>query len=100
MTNDIRRSPIRHLTLSLSLSLFLAACGGELPFPGLTTQEIYALGVQAAQQEEWEEAVESFEYVLFSPGFNRAIEARSPSRPPREGRRYLTEVKEAANRRL
>ncbi len=76
MTNDIRRSPIRHLTLSLVSSLFLAACGGELPFPGLTTQEIYALGVQAAQQEEWEEAVESFEYVLFSPGFSRAIEAR------------------------
>ena len=76
MTNDIRRSPIRHLTLSLSLSLSLAACGGELPFPGLNTQEIYALGVQAAQQEEWEEAVESFEYVLFSPGFSRAIEAR------------------------
>ena len=56
--------------------MFLAACGTELPFPGLTTEEIYALGLQAMQQEEWEEAAESFENVLFSPGFNRAIEAR------------------------
>jgi outer membrane assembly lipoprotein YfiO len=28
------------------------------------------------EQEEWEAAVESFEFVLFSPGFNRASEAR------------------------
>jgi len=76
MTNDILRTPTRHLTLCLVSSLFLAACGGELPFEGLTTEEIYALGLQAAQQEEWEEAAESFEYVLFSPGFNRGIEAR------------------------
>ena len=72
MSNDLRRN----LMLCLASSLFLAACGRELPFPGLTTEEIYALGLQAMQQEEWEEAVESFEYVLFSPGFNRAIETR------------------------
>ena len=34
------------------------------------------MGLQAMEQEEWEAAVESFEFVLFSPGFNRASEAR------------------------
>ncbi len=76
MTNDIRRTRTRNLVLCLASSLFLAACGRELPFPGLTTEEIYALGLQAMQQEEWEEAIESLEYVLFSAGFNRATDAR------------------------
>ena len=72
MTNDVRRI----LIICVASSLFLAACGGSLPFPGLTSQEVYALGLQAMEQEEWEAAVESFEFVLFSPGFNRASEAR------------------------
>jgi outer membrane assembly lipoprotein YfiO len=72
MTTDVRRI----LILCVASSLFLAACGGSLPFPGLTSQEVYALGLQAMEQEEWEVAVESFEFVLFSPGFNRAAEAR------------------------
>ena len=72
MTNDRRRI----LILCLASSLFLAACGGSLPFPGLTSEEVYALGLQAREQEEWEAAVESFEFVLVSPGFSRASEAR------------------------
>ena len=72
MTNDVRRT----LILCVASSLFLAACGGSLPFPGLTSEEVYALGLQAMEQEEWEAAAESFEFVLFSPGFNRASEAR------------------------
>ena len=72
MKNDL----LRNLILCLASSLFLAACGTQLPFPGLTTEEVYALGLQAVEQEQWEDAVESFEYVLFSPGFNRGAEAR------------------------
>ena len=34
------------------------------------------MGLQAMEREEWEEAAESFEYVLLSSGFNRASEAR------------------------
>ena len=34
------------------------------------------MGLQAMEREEWEEAAESFEHVLFSPGFNHASEAR------------------------
>ena len=72
MTNDVRRI----LIFGLASSLFLAACGASLPFPGLTSEEVYALGLQAMEEEEWEEAAKSFEYVVFSPGFNRASEAQ------------------------
>ncbi len=72
MTNPVPRI----LLLCLASSLFFAACGGSLPYPGLTTEEVFALGLQAREQEEWGEAAEAFEYVLLSPGFNRAAEAR------------------------
>ena len=55
---------------------FLAACGRSLPFPGLTPDDIYALGLQEREQENWSEAAEAFEYALFSPSFTRASEAR------------------------
>ena len=72
MTNHVARI----LVLCLASSLLFAACGGGLPYPGLTPEEVYALGLQAREQEQWEEAAEAFEHVLLSPGFNRAAEAR------------------------
>ena len=72
MTNDVRRT----LIFCLASSVFLAACGASLPFPGLTAEEVYALGLQAMEEEEWEAAAESFDYVVFSPGFNQASQAR------------------------
>ena len=75
MTNDLRH-PLT-LCLALALALFLSGCGGGgLPFPGLTGEEVYALGQQAMEEERWDDAVEAFESVLFSQGFNRAAEAR------------------------
>ena len=72
MTNDVRRP----LILCLASSLFFTACGGALPYPGLTAEEVYALGLQAREQENWGDAAKAFEYILFSPGFNHAAEAR------------------------
>ena len=72
MMNDVRRIFIFGLALSVSLS----ACAAALPYPGLTADEVYALGLEAREQEDWEDAVKAFEYVLFSPGFNQAAEAR------------------------
>jgi outer membrane protein assembly factor BamD len=72
MTNDLRRT----LIFCLASSLFFAACGGGLPYPGLTADEVYALGLQAREQEDWEDAAEAFEYVLFSPGFSSGAQAR------------------------
>ena len=72
MINDVRRT----FMLCLASSSLLAACGGSLPFPGLTAPEVFALGLQAMQQEEWEDAAQSFQFVLSSPGFNRGPEAQ------------------------
>ena len=72
MTNHVRRTII----LSLAFPLLFAACAGSLPYPGLTADEVYALGIQAREQGEWEDATEAFEYVLFAPGFTRIPEAR------------------------
>ncbi len=72
MTNDLRRI----LILCLASPLLFAACAGSLPYPGLTPEEIYGIGLQEMEQEEWGEAAEAFQYVLFSPGFNRTSEAR------------------------
>ncbi len=72
MINDVQRIFIFGLALSVSLS----ACAAALPDPGLTADEVYALGLEAREQEDWEDAVKAFEYVLFSPGFNQAAEAR------------------------
>ena len=72
MTNDVRRT----LILCLASSLLFAACGGGLPYPGLTAEEVYNLGLQAREQEDWEGAARAFEFVVNTPGFNRAAEAR------------------------
>jgi outer membrane protein assembly factor BamD len=72
MKNDVRRT----LVLCLTSSLLFAACGGSLPYPGLTADEVYALGLEAREQEDWGDAAEAFEYILFSPGFTHAAEAR------------------------
>ena len=72
MPQYVRCTPLLFLA---SLALF-AACGGGLPYPGLTADEVYALALQAREQEDWDDAIRAFEFVLFSPGFNRAAEAR------------------------
>lgn len=72
MTNDVRRI----LILFLASTLLFGACRGSLPFPGLTGEDVYMVGLQAMDEEEWGDAAEAFQYVLFTPGFNRPAEAR------------------------
>ena len=62
--------------LCLASSLFFSACGASLQYPGLTAEEVWALGLQAREQEQWQDAGGAFEFVVFSPGFNRVAEAR------------------------
>ena len=72
MKNDVRKI----LVFCVASSLFLTACGRPLPFPGLNNDEVYALGVQEMEEARWSEAAEAFDFVLFSPSFSRAAEAR------------------------
>ena len=61
--------------LVLIAGLSISACGGGLPFPGLTVEEVYNLGVGALEEEDWKEATRAFEEVLVSTGFDRMPEA-------------------------
>ncbi len=72
MTNDVRRK----LILCVASSVLFVGRGSSLPFPGLTADEVFALGLQAMEQENWGEAAQSFGFVLASPGFTRPQEAR------------------------
>jgi len=54
----------------------VSACGGGAAFPGLEADEIFNLGLQSYQAEQWTEAITAFESVLRIPGFTRAPEAR------------------------
>jgi outer membrane protein assembly factor BamD len=60
----------------VSVLFTLAGCGGGLPYPGLQSDEVYNLGLQAFEAEDWDEAIRAFEYALLIPGFARAPEAR------------------------
>ena len=72
MTNDVRRN----LILCVASSVLFVGCGTTLPFPGLTPEEVFALGLESMGQEDWGGAARSFEFVLASPGFSRPQEAR------------------------
>ena len=51
-----------NLLFVIITGFLLISCGGNnVPFPGLTRMEIYNMGVQAMQDEEWEDASEAFE---------------------------------------
>ena len=66
------RAPLTFLISGLAFM----ACSGGLPFPGLTTMEVYNIGVQAMQEERWGAAAEAFQNVLLTSGFEFAAEAR------------------------
>ena len=52
--------------LVLIVGLSISACGGGLPFPGLTVEEVYNLGVGALEEENWGDAARAFEEVLLT----------------------------------
>ena len=63
------------LTFLISGLLFIA-CGGGLPFPGLTLVEVYNIGVQAMEEERWDAAARAFRNVLLTSGFEFSAEAQ------------------------
>ena len=70
--------------------LFLVGCGGGGPFPGMTADEVYNVGVQALLEEDWGRATQAFERVLLVPGFEQAAEARLQMAEAEYGReRYI-----------
>ena len=70
------KTDVRPLLTCLAAGLVFVACGGSLPFPGLTALEIYNIGVQAMEEERWDAAVEAFQAMVLTSGFEFAAEAR------------------------
>jgi outer membrane assembly lipoprotein YfiO len=64
------------LFIIITGSLLISCAGGGVPFPGLTRLEIYNIGAQAMQDEDWEEASKAFENILLTTGFEFAPEVR------------------------
>lgn len=61
----------------LLAALLLGGCGTAQPFRGMGAQDIYQTGMRSFEAEEWDDAIEAFERVLFSfPNFANAPEAR------------------------
>ncbi len=67
---------LRPLLTSVVTGLLFIACGGGLPFPGMTALEIYNIGVQAMEEERWDAAAEAFQAMVLTSGFEFAAEAR------------------------
>lgn len=57
-------------------SILIVGCGGSLPYQGMTATEIYNIGVQAMEEERWDDAVGAFEAMVLTSGFEYAAEAR------------------------
>jgi outer membrane assembly lipoprotein YfiO len=70
------KTDVRPLLAFAASSLFVFACGGSLPYPGLTATEIYNIGVQAMEEERWDAAVHAFQAMVLTSGFESASEAR------------------------
>ena len=65
---------VRYWLVVITGAAFLA-CSGGLPYPGLSVEEVYNLGVGSLEEQNWKEATKAFEEVLVSPGFDRMPEA-------------------------
>ncbi len=75
--SGIMKSLFKKNGRSIAVITILSAlsCGGGLPFPGLSVEEVYNLGVGAMEEENWKDATRAFEEVLLSTGFDRMPEA-------------------------
>jgi outer membrane protein assembly factor BamD (BamD/ComL family) len=63
--------------VAVLLLVVLAGCRSTPRFQGMETQQVYEMGRQDLEEEEWDDAIEAFERVLTTdPGFPRRAEAR------------------------
>jgi len=71
------RRLLQTLLCSLVLGLVLSACGTARPYMGMLPQDVLQEGLRHMQDEDWNDAIDAFEHVLFSfPSFEGAPQAR------------------------
>lgn len=75
MTQRMLKRPLGTMIVPLIL-LAISACGGGVPFQGMTADEIYNEGLEKLRNEKWDDAIRAFERAVLTPGLARAPEAR------------------------
>lgn len=61
----------------LLLIAFLGGCASAPPYEGMEADELFALGARAFDDEDWDEATQAFERLIFTaPTYERLVEAR------------------------
>jgi outer membrane protein assembly factor BamD len=59
------------------LGILLGGCASTSPYQGLNADQLFELGAQRFQDEEWGKAAEAFERLIFAePAYSRVVEAR------------------------
>jgi outer membrane protein assembly factor BamD len=65
------------VAVGLLLASLTAACASAPPYRGMTGDELFALGAEKFEEQDWGKAVEVFERLVFAnPSFPRMPEAR------------------------
>jgi outer membrane protein assembly factor BamD len=67
---------VRAVTAFL-LGVLLGGCASAPPYQGMSADQLFELGSQRFEEEDWGKAVEVFERLLFAdPSYSRIVEAR------------------------
>ncbi len=70
-------SAVVALALAALLGGALAGCRATSPYQGMTADDLFALGASKFAEEDWDDAVEVFERLVFAePTYDRLVEAR------------------------
>jgi len=56
------------LPVFAALMLFVAACGSVDPYQGMTAEQLYEVGLQRYEKEDWDDAIRALERMLMSFG--------------------------------
>jgi outer membrane protein assembly factor BamD len=63
--------------VALLLGILLGGCASAPPYQGMSADQLFELGSQRFQEEDWGKAAEIFERLVFAePGYPRIVEAR------------------------
>lgn len=97
MTNRTGTGWVRGLLVAvLTGAVVLASCSSAPPYQGLGADQIFEVGMQAMEEEDWDDAIQAFERLISAhPGFARMAEVRfNLSQAHFEKREYLMAASE------
>lgn len=71
------RRPGAFLAVLVLCVLVVSGCSSAPPYQGMSAEQIFQVGQQAMEEEEWDDAIQAFERLISGqPGFARLAEVR------------------------